>query len=48
MAPYRIAAILDIATILPILKLHVAPMPPAKFKLNPTYNSGGDVVNVKS
>ena len=31
-----------------ILNLHVATMPPTKFQLNPTYDSGGDVQNVKS
>ena len=31
-----------------ILNLHVATMPPTKFQLNPTYDSGGDVENVKS
>ena len=35
-------------TILAILNLHVATMPPNKFQLNPTYGSGGDVENVKS
>ena len=35
-------------TILEILTLHVATMPPTKFQLNPTYGSGGDVKNVKS
>ena len=35
-------------TILAILNLHVATMPPSKFQLNPTYGSGGDVENVKS
>ena len=35
-------------TILAILNLHVATMPPTKFQLNPTYGSGGDVDNVKS
>ena len=35
-------------TILAILNLHVASMPPTKFQLNPTYGSGGDVKNVKS
>ena len=35
-------------TILAILNLHVATMPPTKFQLNPTYGSGGDVENVKS
>ena len=34
-------------TILAILILHVATMPPTKFELNPTYSSGGDVENVK-
>ena len=34
-------------TILAILNLHVATMPPTKFQLNPTYGSG-DVGNVKS
>ena len=34
--------------ILAILNLHVAPMPPTKFHFNLTYNSGGDVENVKS
>ena len=33
---------------LAILNLHVVTMPPAKFQLNPTYDSGGDVENVKS
>ena len=33
-------------TILAILNLHVATMPPTKFHLNPTYHSG-DVKNVK-
>ena len=41
-------AILDIGTILAILNLHVATMPPIKFQLNPTHGSGGDVENVKS
>ena len=36
-----------IGTILAILNLHVATMPPTKFQLNPTYDSGGDVENVK-
>ena len=27
---------------------HVATMPPTKFQLNQTYDSGGDVENVKS
>ena len=35
-------------TILAILNLHVATMPPTKFQLNRTYGSGGDVENVKS
>ena len=35
-------------TILAILNLCVATMPPTKFQLNPTYGSGGDVENVKS
>ena len=35
-------------TILAILNLHDATMPPTKFQLNPTYGSGGDVENVKS
>ena len=35
-------------TILAILNLHVAAMPPTKFQLNPTYGSGEDVKNVKS
>ena len=35
-------------TILAILNLHVATMPPTKFQLKPTYGSGGDVENVKS
>ena len=35
-------------TILAILNLYVATMPPTKFQLNPTYGSGGDVENVKS
>ena len=30
------------------LHLHVAPMPSTRFQLNPTYDSGGDVENVKS
>ena len=34
-------------TILAILQLHVATMPPTKFQLNPAYGSGGDVENVK-
>ena len=34
-------------TILAILTLHVATMPPTKFQLNLTYKSG-DVENVKS
>ena len=36
------------AMIFSILDLHVAPMPPTKFQLNPSCNSGGDVENVKS
>ena len=35
-------------TILAILNLHVATMPPTKFELIPTYGSGEDVKNVKS
>ena len=35
-------------TILAILNLHVATMPPTKFQLNTTYGSGGDVEKVKS
>ena len=35
-------------TILAILNLHVATMPPTKFQLNPTNGSGRDVENVKS
>ena len=31
-------------TILAILNLYVAPVPPIKFRLNPTYSLGGDVV----
>ena len=34
-------------TILAILNLHVATMPPIKFHFNLTYRSGGDVKNVK-
>ena len=34
-------------TILAILNLHVATLPPIKFQLNPTCSSGGDVENVK-
>ena len=34
-------------TILAILNLHVATMPPTKFHLNSTYHSGRDVKNVK-
>ena len=34
-------------TILAILNLHVATMPPTKFQFNPTYRLGGDVKNVK-
>ena len=33
-------------TILAILNLHVATMPPTKFQLNPTYGSGAGVENV--
>ena len=35
-------------TILAILNLHVAIMPPTKFQLNATYGLGEDVKNVKS
>ena len=35
-------------TILAILNLHVTPMPPTEFQPNPTYDSSGDVKNVKS
>ena len=35
-------------TILAILNLYVATMPPTKFQLNPTYESGGDVENMKT
>ena len=35
-------------TIFAILNLHAATMPPTKFQPNPTYESGGDVENVKS
>ena len=35
-------------TILAILNLHFATMPPTKFQLNLTSGSGGDVENVKS
>ena len=35
-------------TILAILNLHVATMPPTKFQLTPSYGSGGDVENVKT
>ena len=35
-------------TILAILNFHVATMPSTKFKLNPTYGSGGDIENVKN
>ena len=35
-------------TILAILNLHFATMPPTKFQINPTYGSGGDVENGKS
>ena len=31
-------------TILAILNLYVAPMPPIKFRLNLTYSLGGDVI----
>ena len=31
-------------TTLAILNLYVAPMPPIKFWLNPTYGLGGDVI----
>ena len=31
-------------TMLAILTLHVSPMPPTKFLLNPTYHSGADVI----
>ena len=34
--------------ILAILTLHVATISPTKFQLNPTYESGADVENVKS
>ena len=34
-------------TILAILNLHEATMPPTKFQLNLTYDSRGDVENVK-
>ena len=34
-------------TILAILNLHVATVPPTKFQRNSTYVSGGDVENVK-
>ena len=37
-----------IGTILTILNLQVATMPPTKFQLNRTYGFGGDVENVKS
>ena len=36
------------ATILAILNLHVAQMPPTKYQFNPTYDFGGDVENVKN
>ena len=35
-------------TTLAILNTHVAPIPLTKFQLNLTYDSGGDVWNVKS
>ena len=35
-------------TILTILNLRIATMPPTKFQLNPTYGSSGVVENVKS
>ena len=35
-------------TIIAILNLHVATMPPTKFQLNPTFEFGGEVENVKS
>ena len=35
-------------TILAILNLHIATMPPTKFQLNPTDGSEGDVENVKN
>ena len=41
-------AILDIVTQLVILNVHVAPMLPTKFQCNLTYDSGGDVKNMKS
>ena len=31
-------------TSLAVLNLHVSPMPPTKFQLNPTYHSGADVL----
>ena len=31
-------------TILAILNLHIATLPPTKFQFNPTYGSGGEVV----
>ena len=34
-------------TILAILNLHVATMPPTKFQLNPIYGSGGDVEKIE-
>ena len=34
--------------LLAILNLHVATMPPTKFQLNPTFDSGGDIKKVKS
>ena len=43
------AVILDIRMkiFLAILNLYVAPMPPIKFWLNPTYGLGGDLKNFK-
>ena len=35
-------------TVLAILNLHVATKPPTKFQLNLTYDSQGEVENVKS
>ena len=35
-------------TILAILNLHVATMPPTKFQLNSSNGSGGDIENVKN
>ena len=43
-----VAAILRGATILAILNLHVVPVAPTKFQLNLTYDSGGDIDNMKS